>query len=103
MAPEPDYEAVIAREFDGILQRGTREALLLFIARHPQHPLADRARAMLPSAPSQRPVGDPDAAVYEEFDRAMQFGTPAAYNSFIRKHPDHPLADEARRRRDLRR
>jgi hypothetical protein len=100
MAPEPDYEAVIAREFQSMLRRGTREALLLFIARHPEHPLADRARELVTGAPSRRAEGDPDADVYADLDRAIRLGTPAAYDRFISKHPLHPLADEARRRRD---
>jgi hypothetical protein len=101
MAPEPDYEAVTAREFQSMLRRGTREALLLFIARHPKHPLADRAREMLSSAPSRRATGSPDADVFADLNGAIQLGTAAAYDRFIGKHPGHPLADEARRRRDL--
>jgi hypothetical protein len=36
-------------------------------------------------------------AVREEFDGARRAGTRAALELFIARHPDDPLADEARR------
>lgn len=42
---------------------------------------------------------DPAAAVREELDAARKAGTIAAYDLFIARHPDHPLADVARRER----
>ena len=47
MQPPPDYEAVIRSEFATFEQRGTVEAYELFIARHPDHPLAEKARARI--------------------------------------------------------
>lgn len=44
MAPPPDYEQVTQLEFEMLFSKGTKEAMLLFIERHPQHPLADKAR-----------------------------------------------------------
>ena len=105
MPPPPDYEAVTTREFERARAEGTRQALIRFIARHPDHPLADRARRLLsdPSvgrreAPPDR--ADPDADIYAAFDRALQRNTVKGYEAFIGLHPAHPLAEEARRLRD---
>ena len=40
---------------------------------------------------------DPEIAVREQFDAAMREGTVAALDLFIRRYPDHALADLARR------
>ncbi|MDK1385581.1 hypothetical protein QN224_09205 [Sinorhizobium sp. 8-89] len=40
---------------------------------------------------------DPDTAVRSEFERVKAKNTVEAYERFIRRHPDHALADEARR------
>jgi len=43
------------------------------------------------------PPPDKDAAVQSEYDRVVQKGTREAYERFIRRHPNHPLADKARK------
>jgi len=47
-----------------------------------------------------RPARDGDVAVREELDAARRAGTAAAYDLFIARHPDHPLAAAARRERE---
>ncbi|MDQ0320134.1 hypothetical protein QO002_002272 [Pararhizobium capsulatum DSM 1112] len=47
MTPAPDGEVAIRKEYEGTVRHGTREAFELFIRRHPEHPLADEARAWL--------------------------------------------------------
>ncbi len=42
------------------------------------------------------PPPDSDAAVQSEYDRVVQKGTREAYERFIRRHPNHRLADKAR-------
>lgn len=44
MAPPGDADEAIRSEFRTIEKRGTRDAYLLFIQRHPDHPLAQEAR-----------------------------------------------------------
>lgn len=44
-AVDPDY--AVCSEFREIERRGTAEAYRLFIARHPDHPLAGSARLRL--------------------------------------------------------
>nr|WP_145926003.1 hypothetical protein [Shinella sp. HZN7] len=44
MARPSDPEKAVQAEYENLKSKGTREALELFIARHPDHPLADRAR-----------------------------------------------------------
>ncbi|MCR6501850.1 hypothetical protein MUO32_22705 [Shinella sp. CPCC 101442] len=39
-----DPEKAIESEYETLKGRGTREALELFIARHPDHPLAAKAK-----------------------------------------------------------
>jgi hypothetical protein len=46
-----------------------------------------------PPMPAPR---DGQAAVQEEFDAAEQAGTPAAWDLFIRRHPDNALTPRAR-------
>lgn len=41
---------------------------------------------------------DGNVAIREEFDAAVAANTAAAYRLFIDRHPDHPLAADARRR-----
>ena len=45
-----------------------------------------------------RPV-HPDVPVQTELDAARRAGTVAAYDLFLRRHGDHPLAEVARRER----
>jgi hypothetical protein len=47
MAPAPDGEAAVRREYEGVVRMGTREGYELFIRRHPDHPLAEDARSWL--------------------------------------------------------
>jgi hypothetical protein len=49
-----------------------------------------------PQPPMPEPR-DPDIAVREEYQAAVAAGTIAALDLFIRRHPDHDLADLARR------
>lgn len=43
MAPPGDAEEAIRSEFRTMEKRGTRDAYLLFVQRHPEHPLAKEA------------------------------------------------------------
>lgn len=45
------------------------------------------------------PPRDPDIAVQQELDAARRAGTLAAYDLFLSRHGDHPLAADARRER----
>ena len=47
-------------------------------------------------APSVPPARDPAAAVAEEFELARQKGTAEAFELFIARHGDDPLAEKAR-------
>ncbi len=47
-------------------------------------------------APSVPPARDPSAAVAEEYELARQKGTPEAFELFIARHGDDPLAEKAR-------
>ncbi|MGY2989976.1 hypothetical protein [Bradyrhizobium sp. USDA 4508] len=42
-----DPAAAVAEEYEAARRKGTREAFELFIARHGDHPLAERVRAEL--------------------------------------------------------
>lgn len=52
-----------------------------------------------PSAAQMRKARDPNIAVREELDAARAKRTLAAYDLFIARHPDHPLALVARKER----
>ena len=103
MAPEPDYDAVLAAEFQAAIAKGTREALIRLVARHPGK-IAQRALELLREGsglPLAKPgSADPDAEVYAAFDVALHADTPPAYNSFIERYAPHPLAEQAARLRD---
>lgn len=59
----------------------------------------DRARATEPGAGiTAAPARDGNIAIREEFEAAAARNTREAYQLFIDRHPDHPLAEEARRR-----
>ena len=47
-----------------------------------------------------RPARDGNIAIREELEAARKAGTAAAYDLFIARHPDHPLAELARRERE---
>ncbi len=51
-------------------------------------------------APPARPPGDPLAAVQAEFEAARRAGTAAAWDAFLARHPDSPLAPKARAARE---
>jgi hypothetical protein len=66
---------------------------------NPQRPPAMAAAAEQPEKP-QPPLPeprDPEIAVREEYDAAIAADTVAALDLFIRRHPDHALAELARR------
>ena len=42
---------------------------------------------------------DGDVAIREELEAARRAGTIEAYDLFLARHPDHPLAEQARRER----
>ena len=53
-----------------------------------------------PPAPTELPrPRDGNIAVQEELDAARRAGAVEAYDLFIARHPDHPLAEVARRER----
>lgn len=58
--------------------------------------MKERRPRAIRSTELPRPV-DPDIVVRGELDAARRAGTRAAYDLFIGRHPDHPLADVARR------
>ncbi|HEX8443754.1 MAG TPA: hypothetical protein VF631_08915 [Allosphingosinicella sp.] len=45
------------------------------------------------------PARDGNIAIQEELDAARRAGTIAAYDLFIARHPQHPLAETARAER----
>ncbi|HEX2724670.1 MAG TPA: hypothetical protein VHN20_02500 [Beijerinckiaceae bacterium] len=49
---------------------------------------------------SAAPARPGDIAVREEFEAARRAGTIAAYDLFVARHPEHALADTARRERE---
>ena len=51
-------------------------------------------------APEVPPARDGDIAIQQELEAARKAATLAAYDLFIARHPDHPLAGEARRERE---
>lgn len=59
-------------------------------------PSASRAR---PAPADMQRARDGNVAIREEFDAARKAGTVAAYDRFIVRHPDHPLAKVAREER----
>ncbi|HEX8526290.1 hypothetical protein [Allosphingosinicella sp.] len=46
-----------------------------------------------------RPARDGNIAIAEELEAARRKGTVAAYDLFLARHPDHKLAETARRER----
>jgi hypothetical protein len=99
MRPERDIEAILQDTFDEAVRSGTAAALIKFISRNPDHPLADKARRLLEAgsyAPARKTPTDWVDSKIVEFDAARRAG-PDALNAFIARHPDHPLAAEARR------
>ena len=105
--PARDGEIAIREEFRAAQIAGTREALDLFIRRHPEHDLAERARDLLERLEREqrmhedersRPLPGPrdgEIAIREEFAHAILKGEAGALELFIRRHPAHPLAEIA--------
>jgi len=56
---------------------------------------ADDANKAVRSPPAQS-ARDPAIAVAEEYELARQKGTAEAFELFIARHPDDPLAEKAR-------
>jgi hypothetical protein len=57
-----------------------------------------------PERPAMRSTEQPrprdgNVAIRQELDAARRAGTLAAYDLFLARHPDHPLAEIARRER----
>ena len=52
------------------------------------------------SLPTSQPPRDGNVAIQEELDAARRAGTIAAYDLFLARHPDHVLAQTARRERE---
>ncbi len=50
-----------------------------------------------PKSPPAAPARPGDVAIVEEMEAARVQGTAEAYELFIARHPDHPLAAQARR------
>jgi hypothetical protein len=98
MPPPPDYAAGLAASLAAARAAGTSAALILFIARYPDEPLTDDARAALAArrTPDPRPDPGPDGAIIAAFDRARLAG-PAALAAFAAATPNHPLGAEALR------
>jgi hypothetical protein len=56
--------------------------------------------AQAPRSPDRPRARDGDAAIREELDAARREGTREAYDLFLARHPDHPLAAAARAERE---
>ena len=103
-----DPELAVREEFERLRATGTREALIHFIARHPQHSLAEDASALLGAPGSVDEAPQPgagaayrDSHVYSAFDKARQQNTAQAYEIFVERFGPHPLAERAQRLRDM--
>lgn len=96
-APAMDPQAVLADFYARSLAADSSAALILFIARYPDDPLADEARVRLRARPPDpAAAGGPDGEIIAQFD-AARGGGPAALDAFARRHAGHPLAAEALR------
>lgn len=92
-----DPQAVLADLYARSLAADSSAALILFIARYPDDPLAGEARIRLRARPPDpAPAGGPDGAIIAQFD-AARVGGPAALDAFALRHAGHPLAAEALR------
>ena len=90
------------RQLDQAVAAGSNAALLMFLARYPDNPLAPEARADLklrqePDAPGvAQDVAESDAQVVMAFDSARLSGDPVQVSDFIARYAPHPLTAEAR-------
>lgn len=98
LPPPADDAAVMQSVYEQAVAAGSSAALILFIARNPDHPLADAARRDLAARGTVDPAspGGPDGDIIMQFDTARLHGS-AALNGFAARHPGHPLAVEAQR------
>lgn len=99
MRPERDIEAITLDTFNEAVRSGSAGALIKFIARNPDHPLAEKARQLLEEGnypPARKTPSEWVDSKIEEFDAARRAGA-GALKEFIARHPNHPLAAEARR------
>jgi hypothetical protein len=60
----------------------------------------DLAMAQSPRSPVAAPARDGNIAIQEELDAARRARTREAYDLFIARHPDHPLAAAAKQERE---
>jgi hypothetical protein len=60
----------------------------------------DLAMAQSPRSPIAAPARDGNIAIQEELDAARRAATREAYDLFIARHPDHPLATTAKQERE---
>lgn len=56
--------------------------------------------AQSPRSPVAAPARDGNIAIQEELDAARRAATREAYDLFIARHPDHPLAATAKQERE---
>lgn len=82
-----------------IFGRHRRVALALLIGACPTATFAQESIVTAQKPTNAAPARPGDIAIREEFDAARSAGTIAAYDLFIARHPDHALAEEARRER----
>lgn len=78
---------------------GVKATLAVLVALAAPPPAAPEPSRM-PDAPRAAPARPGDVAIREELDAARRAGTREAYDLFLARHPDHPLAEEARRERE---
>lgn len=99
MEPERDADAILLDTLNEAIRSGNAGLLIKFIAKHPDHILAEKARQLLKDGnyplATKTPTNGVDSK-YVEFDKARRRG-PDGLRGFIRAHPDHPLAKEAER------
>lgn len=74
-----------------------RLALATALASLPALPAFAQASEKTSRSGAAAPARDPDIAVQEEFDTARASGTVEAWELFIARHPEHPLATTARK------
>ena len=74
---------------------GTAAALLLALT----GAACPTEKEMSAPEPGLPPARDGNIAIAQELEAARRAGTVAAYDLFIARHPDHPLAETARRER----
>lgn len=105
-SPREGGRSAIAREFDYARSVGTAEALKKFIARNPDHPLAEKARQLVVSTLLGQdrnfpvPQDRQERATHSSYDTAVSTGTVDALDRFIAEHPGHALAANAQWLRD---